>query len=268
MRLYNYTVQLIDPLFFSREGIGGARTPPYIHATAINHAITWAIGRKREDQAYIISDAGGGKNAPRYKNSRIDRDFYFTPARLKGSPNYQTEIVKGDREAWVQVSYGGAKLDFDFLGFNPKLVKQLKAAADGRTHVALQSPSEVLKAYRLFSIAPESVFWGFLYTDLDEIRFPKLIRLGSFRGLAKLDISARKTIGVAGSQYCCHPIDPLVQQATRGTAVPMLPYPIVDRPFVSETWEIRQFGQPAFAAALSDGGLRKRVRTHNDAAII
>ena len=105
MKLYSYSIKLIDPLFFAREGISGAFTPPYIHATALNHALTWAMGKSREDQPYVMSEENGGRNSPRYETSRIDENFYATPARLKGSPTYYNEIVKGDGDKNIQIGY-------------------------------------------------------------------------------------------------------------------------------------------------------------------
>lgn len=252
MNLFEYTIQLIDPLFYAREAIGGAYTPLFLHATALNHAIAWAMGLSRPDQAYLISDEGGGKNRPRYENSWIEPNFYFTPARLDKAANYYTEVVKGDREASIQVSYGGAKLDLDFLSFDPALVEALKknSTVKRTNKVTLKSPSEVLKAYRLFSLAPESVFSGFLFTVYENTeQFPILIRLGSFRGLAELRFKGPlKVKGMGGVQYCCHAVDPLVSPTLRGIPVPMLPYPVVDQPYVKETLEIRRFGNPAFVA--------------------
>ncbi|RLC10945.1 MAG: type I-D CRISPR-associated protein Cas5/Csc1 [Deltaproteobacteria bacterium] len=263
MNLFEYKIQLIDPLFYAREAIGGAYTPPFLHATALNYAVAWAMGLSRPDQAYLISDEGGGKNRPRYEHSWIEPDFYFTPARLDGTVNYYTEVAKGDREALIQVSYGGAKLDLDFLSFDPALKEALKKnpTVKRTNKVTLKSPSEVLKAYRLFSLAPESVFSGFLFTAYENTKqFPILIRLGSFRGLAELRFKGPlKVKGMGGVQYCCHAVDPLVSPAMRGIPVPMLPYPVVDQPYVKVTWEIRRFGNPAFVAVPKAGGDMQRA---------
>ena len=84
MELFQYAIKLIDPLFYSHEALSGAYTMRYLHATAINHSVAWSMGRQREDQSYFISDAKGGRNVPRYENSWIEPDFYFTPAALEG----------------------------------------------------------------------------------------------------------------------------------------------------------------------------------------
>ncbi|MDD5089729.1 MAG: hypothetical protein PHQ23_02330, partial [Candidatus Wallbacteria bacterium] len=111
MRIYPYTVRLIDPLFYSRESLSGAFTPPYLHATAINHAVAWAMGRSRIDQSYLISDAAGGRNVPRYANSFIEPDFYFTPASLEGDLDYYAETVKGDMDYYISPGFGQAKIN-------------------------------------------------------------------------------------------------------------------------------------------------------------
>jgi len=49
--------------------------------------------------------------------------------------------------------------------------------------------NEMLKAYRIYSIAPESFFKGYLYLRIDAEQLPKLIRLGSFRGLAVFEVN-------------------------------------------------------------------------------
>jgi CRISPR type I-D-associated protein Csc1 len=229
MDLYSYSLKLIDPLFFAREGISGAFTAPYLHATALNHALTWAMGKERRDQPYFMSEENGGRNSPRYETSWIDENFYATPARLKGTPTYYTEIVKGDGDKNIQVGYGAAKINGVVVGKN-----------------------EVLKAYRIYSIVPESVFEGYLYSNVHPAKFPSLIRLGSFRGLAIFEIDAsNKIIGKEKKKYCDHPVDPLVSKVLRGTPVPMLPYPVVDQALVEDVWEIRRFRQRIFVAALT-----------------
>ncbi len=228
MNLYSYNIKIIDPLFYAREGISGAFTPPYIHATALNHAVTWAMGKSRQDQPYFMTEGNGGKNNPRYENSLIDEDFYLTPARLSGTPNYYTEVVKGDGDKTIQVGYGAAKINDIPVGRN-----------------------EVLKAYRIYSIAPESVFEGYLHSNIDADQLPRLIRLGSFRGLAFLEINGPlKVIGKEKQKYCDHPVDPLVSKVLRGTPVPMLPYPVVDQAMVDDVLEIRKFGQRMFLASV------------------
>jgi len=228
MKLYSYSLKLIEPLFFAREGISGAFTPTYIHATALNYALAWAMGKSRNEQSYLMTNINGNRNEPFYKSSLIDNDFYLTPARLKGSPSYYTEIVKGDGDKTIQVGYGAAKINNVSVGRN-----------------------EVLKAYRIYSIAPESIFEGYLYLNIDVERLPKLIRLGSFRGLAVFEVNGPlRIISKEKQKYCDHPVDPLVSKVLRGTSVPMLPYPVVDQAMIEDVLEIRRHGQRAFVSSL------------------
>lgn len=249
MKLYSYEITLVDPLFFSREGISGAFTPPYIHATALNYAVACSMGRGRKDQQYLMSDINGGRNTPHYENSRIEKDFYLTPARLRGSPNYYTEMAKGDGDKTIQVRYGITKM-------NGRTIKR-------RIH------NELLKAYRLYSLAPESLFEGYLYTTLNPEKFPRIIRLGSFRSVAILGIrKEHRIIRSVDRQLCDHPVDSLVNKVLRGIMVPMLPYPIIDQPLVDKAWEIRRYGRPAYVAALSNVFTHPVVPKRGDITII
>ncbi|MDA8242152.1 MAG: type I-D CRISPR-associated protein Cas5/Csc1 [Nitrospiraceae bacterium] len=244
MKLYSYSIKLFDPLFFAREGISGAFTPPYIHATALNHAVTWAMGKSREDQSYFMTEGNGGRNKPRYKSSLIDSEFYLTPARLNGTPNYYTEIVKGDGDKTIQLGYGGLRPPF-------------------------RGKNEILKAYRIYCISPESVFEGYLHSNIDAELFPKLIRLGSFRGVASFTVNGPlKVIGKEKQKYCDHAVDPLVSEVLRGIPVPMLPYPVVDQAMASEVLEIRKFGQRMFVASVPIGDNAKVEPIRNGPSLI
>lgn len=227
MEIYPYTIKLIDPLFYSREALSGAYTPTYLHATAVNHAVAWSIGRTREDQSYVISEEKGGRNIPRYNHSWIEPDFYFTPASLNGAVNYLVEMVKGDMDYLIQPGFGQAKLLGKNIGRN-----------------------EVLKAYRIFSIPPEAEFNGYLHADPEIIsHLPACIRLGSFRGKAILTTGkAMKTFGIVSDQYVNHPVDPLVSKVKRGVMIGMFPYPIVDSAFAEYAYETRNHGQREFIA--------------------
>ncbi len=230
MEIYPYTIKLIDPLFYSHEALSGAFTPPYLHATAVNHAVAWSMGRIREDQSYIISDAGGGRNVPRYEHSWIEPDYYFTPASIEGNANYMVETVKGDMDYLIQPGFGQAKIMGKNVGRN-----------------------EVLKAYRIFSIPPETEFKGYLHAEPDSVRlFPEYIRLGSFRGKTRLEIGkTEKVFCIASDQYVNHPVDPLVSDVKRGIMIGMFPYPIVDSAFVANAYEIRNKGRREFIAVPS-----------------
>lgn len=227
MEIYPYTIKLIDPLFYSHEALSGAYTPPYLHATAVNHAVTWCMGRIREDQSYVISDAAGGRNVPRYEHSWIEPDFYFTPASIEGNADYMVETVKGDMDYLIQPGFGQAKILGKNIGRN-----------------------EVLKAYRIFSIPTETEFKGYLHAEQDVLQLlPGYIRLGSFRGKARLEIGkAEKTFGIVSNQYVNHPVDPLVSKVKRGVMIGMFPYPIVDSAFVEDSYEIRNKGRSEFVA--------------------
>ena len=230
MELFSYTIKLIDPLFYSHEALSGAYTPAYLHATALNHAVAWSMGRIREDQSYIISERNGGRNTPRYNHSWIEPDFYFTPASIEGAVNYLVEIVKGDMDYLIQPGFGQAKILGKNIGRN-----------------------EVLKAYRIFSIPPETEFKGYLHAEPEMIKYlSSLIRLGSFRGKAILDIGEKiKTFGIVSDQYINHPVDPLVSRVKRGVMIGMFPYPIVDSAFVEYAYEIRNYGHSEFVAVPS-----------------
>ncbi len=230
MEIYPYTVKLIDPLFYSHEALSGAYTPAYLHATAMNHAVAWSMGRVREDQSYIISEQNGGRNIPRYNHSWIEPDFYFTPASIVGGVNYIVETVKGDMDYLIQPGFGQAKIFGKNIGRN-----------------------EVLKAYRIFSIPPETEFTGYLHADPDVVKsLPTYIRLGSFRGKAVIEIGDKiKTFGIVSDQYINHPVDPLVSRVKRGVMIGMFPYPIVDSALVENVYEIRNHGQREFVAVPS-----------------
>lgn len=246
MELFSFRIRLIDPVFFAREGVSGAFTPPYLHATALNHAVTWAMGEEREDQSYLMSDQRGGRNTPHYESSLIDDDFYFTPARLVGSPNYYTEIVKGDGDRAIQVGYGAAKINGVNVGKN-----------------------EILKAYRIYSLAPESIFEGYILSPSHIDCMPGLIRLGSFRGVASLELSGPlKIIGTEKRKYCDHPVDPLVSKVIRGVPVPMLPYPIVDQAMAEDVLEFRKHGQRAFAASVFNEDHRRVTPDRYSATVV
>ncbi len=227
MEIHSYSIKLIDPLFYAHEALSGAFTQRYLHATAINHAVAWAMGRMREDQSYIVSEAQGGRNVPRYTDSWIEPDFYFTPAALEGDADYLVETVKGDMDYLIQPGFGQAKIMGKNVGRN-----------------------EVLKAYRIFSLPPETVLSGYLHVEPDTLeRMPAIIRLGSFRGKAELQIGKReKTFGVTPNQYVSHPVDPLVSKVKRGFMIGMFPYPIVDNALAEDAVEIRAHGRPAFIA--------------------
>lgn len=220
MKIHPFSITLLDPVFYSREGLVGAFSPKYLHATAINHAVAYALG-KEVDQPYIMSDKEGGRNTPRYSSSYVKEfNFYFTPARPKSNVSYHVEVVKADSDKIINKRYGSIKL------------------ANGKT----ESRPEVLKASQLFFLSPETEFEGFVLID-DEISLPSelLIRLGSFRGKAKLEISkGYEPKEMNSNQYVNHPVDPLVSEVVRGVMINIFPYPIVDNAICRDCFEIKK----------------------------
>ena len=84
MRFFRYRITLFDPLYYAREGLFGAFTPQVLHGTAVNHAITAALGMHPKRQPYVMAETNGGMDVPRYNDSRASRHFYFTPAAVEG----------------------------------------------------------------------------------------------------------------------------------------------------------------------------------------
>ncbi len=220
MKIHKFQLKILDPMFYSREGLAGAFTPSYIHATAINHAVAFSINIEPANQPYIMTDSNGGRDIPRYVNSKATDSFYFTPARLNGNLNYFGELVKGDGDKYVQLGYG---------------------VSTGK--------KEILKASKIFSISPESIFEGYVLIFNEEILLPKLIRLGSFRGKAELTLLNELKIGDKKiAAYVDHPVDPLITSPKKGRLVNMLPYPIVDNAFCDNSLEVYNHGKKIYVA--------------------
>lgn len=208
MKIFQYTIILIDPLFYSQEGLSGAVTPRYLHATALNHAVAYALG-KGKNQPYLIAENNGGRNTPRYENSLISQDFYFTPARLKENPKYLPEIIKGELDGFIRKGYPGA---------------------------------EVLRASQIFSLTPESEFEGYAICK-NEVVLPEIIRLGSFRGKARLKLTAAKFIKRLSKILIDHPVDPLTNKVSKGVMVNIFPYPLIENAICEDCLEIRTEGE-------------------------
>lgn len=208
MRLFQYTITLIDPLFYSIEGLSGAMTPHCLHATAVNHAVAYAEGGM-ESQPYLISEINGGRNTPRYKNSLISESFYFTPARIEGNFKYLPEIVKGELDGFAVKGYAGA---------------------------------EVLRASQIYSLAPETEFKGYGICK-NEFMPPEIVRLGSFRGKARLKLIPAAFIKRHSNQPVDHPVDPLITSVIRGIIVNIFPYPFIENAICKDCMEIRIEGE-------------------------
>jgi len=244
MEIYEYHLKTIDPIFFAKESVTGALTPPYIHATAINHAVSWSLGILNTNQYYITPFESQDRNEPFYENSWITKKFYFTPARPKHDISYLSEIAKGDGDKYIQLGYGAVKI-----------------------HGKSIAHYEVLKAYSLFFIPPETEFIGILYVFENDTKkkFPKLIRLGSFRGIVELHISKElKIVGNENNKFCVHPVDPLVHAPIRGQLIQMLPYPIVDLPFLNEVFAVRKAGKLVYVAHFPEIEEKEEIVIKND----
>ena len=88
MNVYKYFIELIDPIFYSQEGLSAATTPSYLHATAVNHAVAYGLG-KGINQPYIISEENGGRNIPRYESSKYVLIFTL-PGKNRGEYHIST----------------------------------------------------------------------------------------------------------------------------------------------------------------------------------
>ena len=218
--VYRYRIRLLDPLFYAREGLGAAYTPPYLHATALNMAVKSALNLDPAGQPYIVSDENGGRNIPRYDCSLVSRDFYFTPGRLASALHYRPEVTKGETDGYV-------------------VSTETKDVA-----------GKVFRAATLNYLAPETVFQGFLL-ELKPRAWPDLLRLGTFRGKARLYLEEADSVRpVAGEHTASHPVDPLVTAVERGVMVGMFPYPVVDNALCRHAVSARVPGErfPAIVA--------------------
>jgi len=194
-KIYLYQIKLLDPLFYSREGLSASFTPSYLHATAVNFAVKNALNIDPQEQPYLICDENNiSKDNPRYKNSLISNDFYFTPSRLTIPLKYFSEITKGENDGFIFATKQG----------------------------------ESLQASTLNYISPESIFKGFLI-EKKSYEWPKIIRIGSFRGKAILELTELEILKVCNSNtVVSHPVDPLVTDVKKGIAISIFPYPIIE----------------------------------------
>jgi len=252
MRVFKYQLKLIDSLFYSKEGLSGATSPKYLHATALNHSVAYALGINPEAQPYIISEGNRGRNTPRYENSVASQDFYFTPGRPIGDIRYIPEIAKGEDDDFVRIGYGAYSKES-----RERLSKEFKIPVGN----VIKGRQECLKASQLFSIPPESIFEGFL-TTRKEIVFPLIIRLGSFRGKAFIKLEEVKALKKKDKALVAHPVDPLVSKTIRGMLIGMFPYPIVENAICERCIEIKCDGFSKFIALpdifdFSDGSIKK-----------
>jgi|YNPBryunderm2012_1023409.scaffolds.fasta_scaffold00537_1 CRISPR type I-D-associated protein Csc1 len=194
-KIYLYQIKLIDPLFYSREGLSASFTPPYLHATAVNLAVKNVLNIDSQKQPYLISEENGiSRDNPRYKNSLVSDDFYFTPARIVTPLRYFPEITKGENDGFIFTT----------------------------------NPGEPLQAGTLNYIPPEAIFEGFLI-EKKTYKWPKIIRVGSFRGKTILKLTELEVVSISASNMIVsHPVDPLVTNVKKGIVISMFPYPIIE----------------------------------------
>ncbi len=239
MKAYDYTITLLDHLFYAREGLSAAYTPPYLHGTAVNLAVCAALNISPEGQPLVVSEENGGQNVPRYKNSLVGEGFYFTPARLNGATFYQPEITKGENDGYTVVT----SPNLSQKGFRGK------------------GPGELFRAETLNYLTPETEFEGFLVIrDEEMIKLPIfpnqfLIRLGTFRGKARMSLNPLRSVHpLREPGTASHPVDPLVSSVRRGVAINMFPYPIVDNSIVTHgLWGLKSGSGFEQIIALPDG---------------
>lgn len=195
--IYRTRLTLLDPLFYAREGLSGGFTPQVIHATALNHAYAVAVGIFLPGQTFIQvpQDNARSPDIPYYQHSLVLDGIYLTPLEPSSSVSYVAEITKGEHEGFISKTKQG----------------------------------EILKAYRLHYIPPDSEFEGFGITlGNKSIEYNLILRLGSFRGSARFHAEKIGSVSkVITDAFVDHAVDPLVSQVTRGAAVNIFPYPIL-----------------------------------------
>lgn len=197
LKVYLYRIKLLDPLFYAREGLWAAFTPHYLHATAVNLAITSALNIYPDKQPLLITDDDTHRNIPKYSSSLINDNFYFTPARLITPIKYFPEITKGENDGHI-VKAGRATM------------------------------GELFQAGTLYYISPESIFEGYLI-EKSPYSWPHIIRLGSFRGKASLSLIELEILhSLQSLNMISYPVDPLVTPVKRGVLINMFPYPLVE----------------------------------------
>jgi hypothetical protein len=206
MMFFRYRITLYDPLYYAREGLFGAYTPQVLHGTCVNHAVTAALALHAENQPFVIAETNGGMDVPRYSDSRASPRFYFTPAGLTGTPRDWSEIAKGDNDGFLF---------------------RVKAG-------------EILKATQLHFVPPETEFLGLGLVMEEVSRFPERIRLGSFRGVGRLDMEFTESAKPLGDPAAVdHPVDPLLVSVRRGLMLNLFPYPVVQNAFCDRVYELR-----------------------------
>ncbi len=173
-------------------------------------------------------------DVPRYADSRASHHFYFTPAAVEGSPGDWSEITKGDNEGYLF---------------------RVKAG-------------EILKATQLHFLPPETRFTGLALAVDEEMTFPKRIRLGSFRGVAWLEMDAAESIkAIGGPAPVDHTVDPLVSSPVRGVMLNLFPYPLVQNAVCPKVYELKFQRSTLGSKSRSPGLARRLYRTIPDRAL-
>lgn len=195
--IYRTRLTLLDPLFYAREGLSGGFTPMVIHATALNHAYAAATGINLPGQAYMQIPKSNARSPdiPYYENSLVLNNIYLTPMEPSSNISYIAEITKGENDGFFSITRQG----------------------------------EILKAYRLHYIPPDSEFEGFgLSLGNANIESPLILRLGSFRGSARFSAERIGNVKeVIQDAFVDHAVDPLVSEVIRGAAINIFPYPVI-----------------------------------------
>lgn len=227
MDIYRYELKLLDAVYYAREGLAGAITPPFLHATAMNGALAAAMNCDPENQPLLLSDRNGGRNRPRYADSRLSSRFYTTAASPVGPVRYRMEIAKGENDG--------------FLDIHKRKVKGLRR---------IDTREQPLRYARLFFLAPETVFEGYFFLYDANLLLPELLRLGSFRAPARVRWQpAKRWRRTDRPTRVDHPVDPLVAHVRRGIFVNMLPYGLVTNAIVDSAFDLRFDGLPPRHAA-------------------
>lgn len=219
MEVYLYEIELQDFLFFAQEAVSGTVTPRWLHATAINYALAYAMNAVPDQQPYFMCTSGG-RNVPAYDSSFIPGvGFYATAARMTNSEKSKmvTFLVKGDSEGYGYVTGKGG---------------------------------EVLRVSTVSMLPPGTLFRGFILGEGPQ-KFPQKIRLGRFRSPARLVIHKGEIQKECRRELVDHPVDPLVSKTKRGVLVPLLPYPLVDKACVERCLCV-EFKEVTFCIAIPD----------------
>lgn len=208
MEVLYYRIRLLDSVYFAREGLSGAVTPPLLHATALNCAVETAANLAPAQHPFVMSKENGGQNVPRYDNSLISDLFYLTPAQPIGPIDYRVEIAKGENDGLLRIQQR-----------DPDKKRGIKR---------VDIRNQPLRYCTLHFLPPETEFSGFMFLRQEGLDLPELIRLGSFRAPASIKwIKATRYEPVDKPGSVAHAVDPLVTKVTRGVMANMLPYGVV-----------------------------------------